>query len=88
MLGVEMSAAIGTSLVIIIANSAAGIVSHLQSISIDWRVTAAFVAAAMVTSLTAGHFGTKTDTTRLQRWFAYLVLAVAGYVLIDTFVVG
>lgn len=88
MLGVEMSAAIGTSLVIIIANSAAGIVSHLQSISIDWRVTAAFVAAAMVTSLTAGHVGTKTDTTRLQRWFAYLVLAVAGYVLIDTFVVG
>ena len=88
MLGVEMSAAIGTSLVIIIANSAAGIASHLQAVSVDWQVTGAFVAAAMITSLTAGYFGTKTDTTRLQRWFACLVLAVAGYVLIDTFAVG
>ncbi|AKK29827.1 sulfite exporter TauE/SafE family protein [Mycobacterium sp. EPa45] len=88
MLGVEMSTAIGTSLVIIIANSAAGIVSHLQVISVDWQVTAAFVGSAMAASLAAGYFGTNTDTTRLRRWFAYLVLAVAGYVLIDTFVVG
>ncbi|ADU01357.1 sulfite exporter TauE/SafE family protein [Mycolicibacterium gilvum] len=83
-LGVEMSTAIGTSLLIIIANSVAGIFSHLQSISVDWQVTGLFVAAAMVTSLIAGYVGTKTDTERLQRWFAYLVFVVAGYVLIDT----
>jgi len=35
-------------------------------------------------SMIAGHFGTKVDTDRLQRWFAYLVFAVAAYVLIDT----
>lgn len=87
MLGVEMSTAIGTSLLIIIANSVAGIVSHLSgSITVDWWVTGAFVAAAMVTSLIAGYFGTKTDTARLQRWFAYLVFAVAAYVLVDTLV--
>jgi uncharacterized protein len=85
MLGVEMAAAIGTSLVIIIANSAAGIVSHLQLIVINWHITTAFVAAAMAASLTAGYLGTMTDTTRLRRWFGYLVLAVAGYALIDTF---
>lgn len=84
MLGVEMSTAIGTSLLIIIANSSAGIVSHLESISVDWQVTAAFVGAAMAASLAAGYFGTKTDTARLQRWFAYLVFAVAAYVVIDT----
>jgi uncharacterized membrane protein YfcA len=85
MLGVEMSTAIGTSLLIIIANSAAGIVSHLQAISVDWGITAAFVAAAMAASLIAGHIGTKIDTFRLRRWFAYLVFAIAAYVLVDTF---
>jgi uncharacterized membrane protein YfcA len=85
LLGVEMSTAIGTSLLIIVANSVAGIASHLEEVSLDWRVTAAFVAAAMAASLLAGHFGTKIATARLQCWFAYLVFAVAAYVLVDTF---
>ncbi|MGV0714722.1 sulfite exporter TauE/SafE family protein [Mycolicibacterium sp. XJ662] len=83
-LGVEMSAAIGTSLLIILANSAAGIFSHLHGISVDWSLTAAFVGAATVASLVAGYFGTKIETGRLQRWFAYLVFVVAAYVLVDT----
>lgn len=83
-LGVEMSVAVGTSLLIITANSVAGIFSHLGAITVDWTVTAVFVAAAMAASLVAGHLGTKVDTTRLQRWFAYLVFAVAAYVLVDT----
>lgn len=83
-LGVEMSTAIGTSLLIITANSVAGIFSHLHGISVDWLVSAAFVAAAMVASLVAGYFGTRVDTDRLQRWFAYLVFVVAAFVLADT----
>lgn len=83
-LGVEMSTAIGTSLLIIVANSVAGIFSHLEGLSVDWSVAGAFVAAAMVTSLVAGYFGTKVDTDRLQRWFAYLVFVVAAFVLVDT----
>lgn len=84
MLGVEMSIAIGTSLFIIVANSAAGIVSHLNGSTIDWAVTSAFVATAIVCALIAGQIGTKVDTRRLQHYFAYLVFAVAAYVLIDT----
>jgi uncharacterized membrane protein YfcA len=83
-LGVEMSTAVGTSLLIIIANSAAGIFSHLHDVGADWSLTAAFVGAAVVASLVAGYFGTKADTVRLQRWFAYLVFVVAAYVLVDT----
>lgn len=83
-LGVEMSTAIGTSLLIIVANSVAGIFSHLHGVSVDWSLTGAFVAAAMAASLVAGYFGTRVDTARLQRWFAYLVFAVAAYVLVDT----
>ncbi|WP_054247915.1 sulfite exporter TauE/SafE family protein [Rhodococcus opacus] len=84
MLGLDMSVAVGTSLVIIVANSAAGLVSHLSGASIDWAITVAFAGTAIAGSLIAGHFGTKVDTDRLQRLFAYLVFAVAAYVLIDT----
>ncbi|KXX62996.1 sulfite exporter TauE/SafE family protein [Rhodococcus sp. LB1] len=84
MLGLDMSVAVGTSLVIIVANSAAGLVSHLSGASIDWAITVAFAGTAIAGSLIAGHFGTKVDTDWLQRWFAYLVFAVAAYVLIDT----
>lgn len=84
MLGLEMSIAVGTSLVIIVANSAAGLISHLSGASIDWAITVAFAGTAIVASLIAGHFGTKVDTEGLQRWFAYLVFVVAAYVLVDT----
>jgi len=84
LLGIEMSVAVGTSLVVIVANSAAGFLSHLQGLSIDWAVVGAFAATATVASLIAGYLGTRMDTDRLQRWFAYLVFAVAAFVLVDT----
>ncbi len=83
-LGVDMSIAVGTSLLIIVANSAAGVASHLHGLHINWAVTAAFVGTATIGSLIAGHLGAHTDTDRLQRWFAYLVFAVAAFVLVDT----
>ncbi|ADU02056.1 predicted permease (plasmid) [Mycolicibacterium gilvum Spyr1] len=86
LLGVQMSVAIGTSLLIIVANSAAGALFHLDGASIDWSITAAFVATAIGGSLVAGHYGARLDTGRLQHWFAYLVFAVAAYVLLDTLV--
>ena len=82
-LGVEMPIAVGTSLLIIAANSAAGVLSHLHDATINWALTAAFVGTAIVGSLVAGQLGTNLDNTRLQRWFAYLVFVVAAYVLVD-----
>ncbi len=84
MLGVEMPIAVGTSLLIIVANSTAGVLSHLPGAGVNWTITAAFVSTAVAGSLIAGHFGTKLDTARLQHWFAYLVFAVACYVVVDT----
>ena len=83
-LGVDMTIAVGTSLLIIVVNSAAGFVSHLHGLQIDWAVTASFAGAATVCSLIAGSLATRLDTERLQRWFAYLVFAVATFVVIDT----
>ncbi|RAV06677.1 sulfite exporter TauE/SafE family protein [Mycolicibacterium sp. GF69] len=87
LLGVEVPIAIGTSLLIIVANSAAGVLSHLDGADIDWSITGAFVATAIGASLIAGHFGTRLHTARLTRWFAFLVFAVAAYVLLDTIVI-
>ena len=86
MLGVEMPIAMGTSLLIITTNSTAAVFSHLHGAHIDWGITAAFVGTAIVGSLVTGHLGSKVDTSRLQHWFAYLLLTVAGYVLLDTLV--
>ncbi|WP_435277520.1 sulfite exporter TauE/SafE family protein [Rhodococcus yananensis] len=88
LLGVEMRIAVGTSLAVIVVNSAAGLVAHLNTADVDWAVTAAFAGAAIAGSVVAGHFGARIDTERLQRWFAYLVFAVAAYVLVDTVLLG
>jgi uncharacterized membrane protein YfcA len=60
------------------------VVAHLHGTQINWAVTTAFVASAIAGSLIAGQLGTKIDTSRLRQWFAYLVFAVAAYVLADT----
>ncbi|MGN7779554.1 sulfite exporter TauE/SafE family protein [Mycolicibacterium sp. 22603] len=83
LLGVEMPTAIGTSLLIITANAAAGIVSHLGT-PIDWSIAAAFALPAILGSLLAGHWGVRLDTRRLNRWFAVLIFVVAAYLIVDT----
>lgn len=87
LLGVEMSTAVGTSLVIIAANSAAGAISHLGDAPLDWALTAAFVGTAVIGSVLAAHLGGRLDPQRLQRWFAYLVFTVAAWVLVDTMLI-
>ena len=84
MLGVTMPIAVGTSLLIIVANSAAGVVSHLNGMHINWSVATAFAVTATIAALIAGHLGTHTNTDRLQRWFAYLVFVIAAFVVVDT----
>jgi len=79
-LGLPMGVAVGTSLVIIVINSAAGFVAHLGSVQIDWAVTGAFAVSAMAASLVAGRLGRGLSDKALKRGFAVLVLGVAVYV--------
>jgi uncharacterized membrane protein YfcA len=78
-----MTTAIGTSLVIVALNSAAGFTAHAGDTALDVPVTIAFTAAAVVTALAAGRLATRLDTVRLRRWFAYLVFVVAAAVLVQ-----
>lgn len=84
LLGIEMSVAVGTSLVVIVANSAAGLLAQAGGLGGNWTLTVTFAAAAIVGSLAAGRFSNRVDADKLRQWFAYLVFAVAGYVLVDT----
>lgn len=88
LLGIEMSVAVGTSLVVIVANSAAGLIAQADGLGGNWALTAAFAGAATAGSLVAGKLSTRIDTDKLRTWFAYLVFAVAGYVLVDTLVLS
>ncbi|BCJ33247.1 hypothetical protein Athai_07500 [Actinocatenispora thailandica] len=83
LLGLQMPVAIGTSLVIIVLNSAAGFAAHAGDATIDFRVAGAFTAAAIVGSLVAGRFAARLPAARLRRWFAYLVFAVAAFVTVQ-----
>jgi uncharacterized membrane protein YfcA len=88
LLGIEMGVAVGTSLVVIVANSAAGLIAQADGLGGNWPLKAAFAGAAIAGSLVAGKLSTRIDTDKLRTWFAYLVFAVAGYVLVDTLVLS
>ncbi|SDN45728.1 hypothetical protein SAMN05660642_04880 [Geodermatophilus siccatus] len=83
-LGLSMEVAIGTSLLIVAVNSAAGFAAHASDTPLDVPVTVAFTVAAIGTALAAGRLATRLDTARLRRWFAYLVFVVAAGILVQT----
>ncbi|KOX02758.1 sulfite exporter TauE/SafE family protein [Micromonospora profundi] len=80
LLGLTMPTAVATSLAIIVINSAAGFAAHLGDVALDYGITVAFTAAAIIGSLAAGRLATRLPTHRLQRAFAWLVFAVAAFV--------
>jgi uncharacterized protein len=81
LLGLPMAAAIGTSLVIVVVNSAAGFAAHAGSTDLDVPITVTFTIAAVAGSLTAARSGRRLPADRLRHAFAYLVFAVAVFVL-------
>jgi uncharacterized membrane protein YfcA len=83
LLGLPMTVAVGTSLLIIVINSIAGFGAHATDIDVDYDIATAFTLAAVVGSLVAARFATRLPAERLRRWFAYLVFAVAAFVLVQ-----
>lgn len=82
-LGVPMEVAIGTSLLVIVINSAAGFFAHAGHAHLNYAVTAVFTLAAVAGSLAGALVSRRVDADRLRRWFAYLVFAVAAFVLAE-----
>ena len=86
LLGLPMTVAVGTSLVIIVINSVAGFAAHAGDAALDYRIALAFTAAAVVGSLASARVASRLPAERLRRWFAYLVFAVAAFVVVHALI--
>jgi len=80
-LGLPMTLAVGTSLLVIALTSAAALAAHLASGGINTPLAAAFAAAAamgaVIGTLFHGHF----PEQRLRQLFAALLVAIAAFVI-------
>jgi uncharacterized membrane protein YfcA/glyoxylase-like metal-dependent hydrolase (beta-lactamase superfamily II)/rhodanese-related sulfurtransferase len=79
--GLPMPAAVGTSLLVISMQSAAGLAGHLHGVRLPWALTLAITASAVLGSLAGGRLTGRIAPNTLRRGFGYLVLAVALLVL-------
>ncbi len=79
--GLSMPAAVGTSLLIIAMKSAAGLAGYLHSVSIDWRLTAAVTAGAVVGSLAGSRLTGRVRPEMLRRAFGWLVIVMGAGLL-------
>ncbi|MET9290841.1 sulfite exporter TauE/SafE family protein [Streptomyces sp. NPDC003077] len=83
-LGFEMQAAAGTSLLVISANSLASLATRgATTAGLDWSVIAPFTAAAMLGAWDGKRLAAKVSGTLLRRVFAVALLAVATFMLVD-----
>ncbi|MET9581839.1 sulfite exporter TauE/SafE family protein [Streptomyces sp. NPDC006539] len=86
-LAVPMTAAVGTSLLVIAVNSTAALATRLTTpTSLDWAVIAPFTAAAVLGAWDGKRLASKMSTAALQRVFGASLLAVALFMLVDAVV--
>ncbi|MEE1799453.1 sulfite exporter TauE/SafE family protein [Streptomyces sp. JV176] len=83
-LAFEMRAAVGTSLLVISANSLASLATRgATTAGIDWAVVGPFTGAAILGVRDGRRLAAKVTGLLLQRTFAVVLLAVAAFMLVD-----
>ena len=80
--GLHIKEAVGTSLVVISINCAAGLIGHLRYgyERFDWSIALAVTACAIAGALVGTRMAGKIDPKKLRRLFAWFVLAVAVFI--------
>jgi uncharacterized membrane protein YfcA len=78
---VPMRQAIGTSLLVIAMNSASGFAGYIGSTDLDWAFLAGFTALAVAGSFAGSALATRVPQAMLKRAFAFLLIAMGGFVL-------
>lgn len=81
--GLSMSAAVGTSLLVISMNSLAGFAGHISSLELDWALTGAVSAAAVIGALVGASLAGRIHEVALRKGFGFFVLAMGTFVLIQ-----
>ncbi|MFD5949173.1 sulfite exporter TauE/SafE family protein [Streptomyces collinus] len=83
-LAFEMQAAIGTSLLVISANSLASLATRgATTAGVDWAVVGPFTGAAILGAWDGKRLATRFSGPLLQRTFAVVLLAAAAFMLAD-----
>lgn len=81
--GLTMPVAVGTSLVVITMNSAAGLAGHLSGATLDWRLAAMVAAAAVAGALLGSRLASRVDPDSLRAGFGWFVLLMASLILAE-----
>lgn len=79
--GLPMASAVGTSLVVVALKSGAGLLGYLASTPLDWNLTLAVTASAVVGSVVGGMVAGRIPQEVLRRVFGWSVLVMAAVVL-------
>jgi len=80
--GLPMPAAVGTSLLIIVLNSAAGFLGYANHVQIDAALIASVAAMAIAGSFLGSRLATRVEPASLRRAFAGFVMLMGCFILV------
>ena len=83
LLGLPLTLAVGTSLLVIAVTSGAALAAHLATGGIDWVIASTFTAAAIAGALAGRRLGAIISPQRLGRLFALLLVAIAVLLVVE-----
>jgi uncharacterized membrane protein YfcA len=78
---VPMKQAVGTSLLVIAMNSAAGFAGYWGQVTVPWRFLAFFAAVAIAGILLGTRLSRRVPQHALRRAFAVLLLVMGSFIL-------
>ena len=81
--GLPMPAAVGTSLLVITLQSAAGLAGHLSGTALPWPLVLAVTASAVLGSLAGSRLTGRIPADRLRTAFGVLVIVIGTLVLVE-----
>jgi uncharacterized membrane protein YfcA len=82
LVGLPIRQAVGTSLVIIAMNSAAGLLGHIGS-TLDVQITLLFIVGGLAGSFAGSRLASHLNADHLRRLFALFVLVLGALLLFD-----
>jgi uncharacterized protein len=77
-----MQRAVGTSLAIIVMNTAAGFAGYASHVAVPWQLVGLVTVAAIAGSFVGAAFARRVNPASLRRSFAAFVLAMAALILV------
>jgi len=80
--GLPMKEAVGTSLAIVAANAFTGFAGYVGSVTVDYRLMAAFTGVAIAGSFLGTAASKRVSAATLKRGFAVFLVVVASYIIL------